>query len=158
MAGRISEMAAASGLTDDDLLEITNDPLGTPASQKLTALQMSTYIDGKLVPYKAGGTDVAVADGGTGASTASAARTNLGLAIGTDVQAYDAQLADIAGITFAQGDILYFNGTNVVKLAAGTSGHYLKTQGAGANPTWAAVSGGGSLDPGSLLISSERFI
>jgi len=40
----------------------------------------------------------------------------------------------------SQGDILYYDGTNWVKLPAGTSGQYLKTQGEGANPTWDDVS------------------
>jgi hypothetical protein len=39
------------------------------------------------------GTDVGTAHGGTGSSTTSGARTNLGVAIGSDVQAYDADTA-----------------------------------------------------------------
>jgi len=38
----------------------------------------------------------------------------------------------------AQGDIVYRNASSWVRLAAGTSGHVLRTQGAAANPIWAA--------------------
>ena len=42
----------------------------------------------------------------------------------------------------AQGDIMYYTGTDWARLGAGTSGHYLKTQGTSANPVWDSVGGG----------------
>jgi len=44
-------------------------------------------------------------------------------------------ITSLAGL--AQGDILYYDGSNWVRLGAGTSGQFLQTQGTGANPQWA---------------------
>lgn len=66
-------------------------------------------------------TDLAVADGGTGASTAADARTNLGVAIGSDVQAYNAGLADIAGLAKTDGNLIVGNGTNWVAESGSTA-------------------------------------
>ena len=52
-------------------------------------------------------TDLAVADGGTGASDAANARANLGLSIGTNVQAQDAGLQSIAGLTTSADLAIY---------------------------------------------------
>jgi hypothetical protein len=54
-------------------------------------------------------------------ASASAQRTTLGLVINTDVQAYDAGLADIAGLAVTDGNIIVGNGTNWVAESGSTA-------------------------------------
>lgn len=76
----------------------------TYASLTVNAKGLVTAASNGTTPYVPGGTDVAVADGGTGSSTAAGARTNLGLVIGTDVQAYSANLPIMSvGFTASNG-------------------------------------------------------
>ena len=49
---------------------------------------------------------------------------------------------DVGTTLTTQGDILYRDGSGLQRLAAGTSGQFLKTQGSGANPQWSTVSTG----------------
>ena len=93
-------------------------------------------IEGNVV-YRAGGTDVPVTDGGTGASDASTARTNLGLAIGTNVQAFDADLSAIAALTRTRGDLIVGGASDWTDLAVGAVATILRSD--GTDPAWVAL-------------------
>jgi len=94
--------AAGRALLDDAdaTAQRTTLGLGTLSTQNAN----SVSVTGGTIT---GITDLAIADGGTGASDAATARTNLGLAIGTNVQAYDPALQSISGLTTAANQLIY---------------------------------------------------
>lgn len=104
--------------------------LGTPSSGTLTncaGLPLSTGVSGRL-----GLGNFAEAS----ATARILARITSGA--GSFEEATLTQILDLLG-SVAQGDVLYRGASAWARLAAGTSGHFLKTNGAGANPEWAAV-------------------
>lgn len=67
------------------------------------------------------------------------------------------QVLDFVG-SAVQGDILYRGASAWTRLGAGTSGHYLQTQGPSANPQWAEVASGGSGGATNLWIPASAWI
>ena len=84
------ELAANKVYRIDSAVVLSKTSLGsTVVGSSLTSV-------GTIATGVWNGSAIGVAYGGTGGTSSSAARTNLGLAIGTNVQAYDAQLDELA--------------------------------------------------------------
>ena len=101
--------------------------------------------NGNLVD--AGGTCTTGGGGGT-VSSGTAGQVTYYAGTGTTVsgEALTALIDSAIGST--QGDVLYRGASSWAVLAPGTSGYFLETQGASANPTWAPVSGSGTVNSG----------
>ena len=98
-------IAASGAPTAGDGIDVSGSTVSIDAKANGGLVIESTELAVDLGASSITGT-LAVSDGGTGATTASAARTALGVAIGSDVQAYDAQLDTFAGASSATATAL----------------------------------------------------
>ena len=91
-----SQFSGAGSLTGGDGITKSGNEFSVDLKSNGGLVIESTEVAVDLGASSITGT-LAVSDGGTGSTTSSAARTALGLAIGSNVQAYDADLDNLSG-------------------------------------------------------------
>lgn len=109
------------GLFISDPAQIATDAVGAAeiAANSVGDSEVAAHTTTKItVPFSLVTGTVPIAQGGTGQTAQTAA-------------------FDALAPTTTQGDIIFHNGTDNIRLGPGTNGQFLQTQGAGANPQWA---------------------
>ena len=115
-----TQFSGAGQITASDGLSKSGNTLSVDLKSNGGLVIESSEIAVDLAASSITGT-LAISDGGTGSTSTSAARTALGLAIGSDVQAFDAQLSDIAGLTPTDSNFIVGNGSNFVLESGATA-------------------------------------
>jgi hypothetical protein len=117
LAGDVEEIvctAAGRALLDDADAAAQRTTLGIDTDDSVTFGTVTADLSSTNATITGGTitgiTDLAIADGGTGASTALEARANLGLEIGSTVQAYDAGLESISDLVTIADQSIYLTG------------------------------------------------
>jgi len=110
----VATLSGAQTLTNKsiDATQLTGTVANARLDQQLQDVAGLAVTDGGII----------VGDGSNFVlETGATARTSLGLAIGTDVQAYDAQLADVAGLAVTDGNFIVGDGSNFVAESGATA-------------------------------------
>jgi len=142
-----TQFSGGGAMTAGDGLDKTGNELSVDLKANGGLVIESTELAVDLSASSITGT-LAVSDGGTGATSASAARTALGLAIGTNVQAYDADLDNLSGCQSGGS----------AALAALTSSEIGILDGATVTTSELNIMDGGTSATSTTLAQADRFV